>query len=39
LRELIVPFGRSAFVLRYTLLPEIDEIVIVRIWYGREERE
>jgi plasmid stabilization system protein ParE len=39
-RELIVPFGRSAYVLRYALLPLSDEIVILRIWHGREgERE
>jgi plasmid stabilization system protein ParE len=35
-RELIVPFGRSAYVLRYALLPLTDEIVILRIWHGRE---
>lgn len=35
-RELIVPFGRSAYVLRYALLPMTDEIVILRIWHGRE---
>jgi plasmid stabilization system protein ParE len=39
-RELIVPFGRSAYVLRYAFLPPTDEIVILRIWHGREgERE
>jgi plasmid stabilization system protein ParE len=36
LRELIVPFGRSAYVLRYAFLPPTDEIVILRIWHGRE---
>jgi plasmid stabilization system protein ParE len=35
-RELIVPFGHSAYVLRYALLPLTDEIVILRIWHGRE---
>jgi plasmid stabilization system protein ParE len=35
-RELIVPFGRSAYVLRYTVLLLSDEIVILRIWHGRE---
>jgi len=38
-RELIVPFGQSAYVVRYAHLPGSDEIVIVRIWHGREERE
>jgi plasmid stabilization system protein ParE len=35
-RELIVPFERSAYVLRYAFLPPTDEIVILRIWHGRE---
>jgi plasmid stabilization system protein ParE len=37
-REL-VPFGRSAYVLRYAHLSETDEIVILRIWHGREQHE
>ena len=39
LRELIVPFGRSAYVVRYAHDRERQEIVIVRIWHGREARE
>jgi plasmid stabilization system protein ParE len=38
-RELIVPFGRSAYVVRYALLTEVDEIVVLRVWHGREQRE
>ena len=38
-RELIVPFGRSAYIIRYAYLTESNEIVILRIWHGREERE
>jgi len=37
-RELIVPFGKSAYVLRYAHYPDRDEIVILRVWHGREER-
>ena len=37
-RELIVPFGRSAYVLRYAHFPQAREIVIVRVWRSREER-
>jgi plasmid stabilization system protein ParE len=39
LRELIVPFGRSAYVLRYKVDAQGDEVVIVRVWHGREGRE
>ncbi len=38
-RELIVPFGRSSYVLRYAYLASVDEVVIIRIWHGREARE
>ena len=39
LRELVVPFGRSAYVVRYGYDAPRQEVVIVRIWHGREARE
>jgi plasmid stabilization system protein ParE len=39
MHELIVPFGRSAYIVRYAHLAERDEIVVIRIWHGREARE
>ena len=38
-RELVVPFGRSAYVLRYAYSSEQDELVVLRIWHGKELRE
>jgi plasmid stabilization system protein ParE len=38
-RELVVPFGRSAYILRYAILTEENEIVILRVWHGREQRD
>jgi len=38
-RELIVPFGRSAYILRYIHDADRDEVIILRIWHGREARE
>jgi plasmid stabilization system protein ParE len=38
-RELIVPFGRSSYVVRYAYRGERDEVVIFRIWHSRERRE
>jgi plasmid stabilization system protein ParE len=38
-RELIVPFGRSNYVVRYAYRTEADEVVVIRIWHGREVRE
>jgi plasmid stabilization system protein ParE len=37
-RELIVPFGQSAYVVRYAYLAGRDAIVILRIWHSREQR-
>ena len=39
IRELIVPFGRSGYVLRYAYSAAADEVIVLRIWHGREERE
>ena len=38
-RDLIVPFGRSAYLVRYVHRAEDDEIVVLRLWHGRESRE
>jgi plasmid stabilization system protein ParE len=38
-RELLVPFGRSAYVIRYRIDAARGAVVIVRIWHGREERQ
>ncbi len=38
-RELIAPFGRSAYVLRYAHMAQADEVIILRIWHGREQRD
>jgi len=38
LRDLVVPFGRSAYVVRLAHDPERQEIVIMRVWHGREAR-
>ena len=37
-RELIVPFGRAAYIVRFAHDPQREEIVILRIWHGREAR-
>lgn len=37
-RELIVPFGAGAYVLRYRRRDN-DEVVVFRVWHSREMRE
>jgi toxin ParE1/3/4 len=39
IRELIVPFGQSNYVLRYAYRAQTKEVIVLRIWHGREERE
>lgn len=39
IRELMVPFGRSAYLFRYLYLSETEEIVILRVWHGREDTD
>jgi plasmid stabilization system protein ParE len=39
IRELIVPFGQSAYVVRYAHRADAGEVVVLRIWHGREERD
>jgi plasmid stabilization system protein ParE len=37
LRELILPFGKSAYVVHYR--HSADRVVVLRIWHGRELRD
>jgi plasmid stabilization system protein ParE len=36
-REYFLPFGASAYVLRYRVTSK--EVVIIRVWHGREDRD
>lgn len=36
-RELYLPFGSAAYVLRYKL--DGDVVVIIRVWYSRKQRQ
>jgi plasmid stabilization system protein ParE len=38
-REFILPFGQSAYVLRYFHDEAAREIVVLRVWHGRERRD
>ena len=35
-RELLVPLGAGAYVLRYIVLD--DRVVVIRVWHSREKR-
>ena len=38
-RELIVPFGAGAYIIRYRIDFQRNAVVITRLWHGREQRE
>jgi toxin ParE1/3/4 len=38
IRQIIVRFGSSGYIVRYVVLPENGNILITRIWHGREAR-
>ena len=38
IRQMVVPLGASAYIVRYTVLPGTDDTLVTRIWHGREAR-
>jgi toxin ParE1/3/4 len=38
IRQIVVRFGTSGYIVRYAILPGEDTILITRIWHGREAR-
>jgi plasmid stabilization system protein ParE len=38
-RELVVPFGHSAYLVRYFHDRERETVVVIRVWHEREARE
>lgn len=37
-RQLFIPFGKRAYVLRHRIDKETDTLVVVRVWHSRELR-
>ena len=38
IRQIVIRFGSSGYIIRYALIPETQDILITRIWHGREVR-
>jgi plasmid stabilization system protein ParE len=38
IRQIVIRFGASGYIIRYAALPEDENILITRIWHGRETR-
>jgi toxin ParE1/3/4 len=38
IRQLVIRFGASGYIVRYIILPDTEDVLITRIWHGRETR-
>jgi plasmid stabilization system protein ParE len=38
IRQIVVRFGASGYIVRYAILPETTDVLITRVWHGRETR-
>jgi plasmid stabilization system protein ParE len=38
LRQIVIRFGASGYIVRYVILPETADILVTRVWHGREAR-
>jgi plasmid stabilization system protein ParE len=38
IRQIVIRFGASGYIIRYTILHETADVLITRIWHGREVR-
>lgn len=37
-RQIVVPFGNTGYIVRYTVRPGSGNVLVLRIWHGREAR-
>ena len=38
IRQIVIRFGASGYIIRYAILPETSDVFITRVWHGREAR-
>jgi plasmid stabilization system protein ParE len=38
IRQIVVRFGTAGYIVRYTTLPATRDILVLRVWHGREAR-
>jgi toxin ParE1/3/4 len=39
IRLIVVRFGASGYIVRHTIPPETGDVLVTRLWHGREARE
>jgi toxin ParE1/3/4 len=38
IRQLVIRFGAAGYIVRYTILPDSGDVLVLRLWHGREAR-
>ena len=38
IRQIVIRFGASGYIIRYAILSETSDVLITRVWHGREAR-
>ena len=38
IRQIVIRFGASGYIVRYDTIPETGDILVTRVWHGRESR-
>jgi plasmid stabilization system protein ParE len=38
IRQIVIRFGASGYIIRYAILHETADVLITRVWHGREAR-
>jgi len=38
IRQIVIRFGAAGYIARYAILPETGDVLVLRIWHGREAR-
>lgn len=38
IRQIVIRFGAAGYIVRYTMLPESGDVLVLRLWHGREAR-
>ena len=38
IRQIVIRFGAAGYVARYTVLPDSGDVLVLRVWHGREAR-
>ena len=38
IRQIVIRFGAAGYIVRYTVLTDTGDVLVLRIWHGREAR-